>query len=144
MKRAASSLVEVLVAFAILLVLMPPLIALRTTSKRQAVVSNIDAQALVWARQVVTNLAVMSYDDLLLMRGAKNVEGPGLEGPDGFPGQLEIDVRDADSGRAVPRAVELHVTVNYSVFGKDSAQGRGAVRLDRQVTCPELGLVRAP
>lgn len=139
-----SSLVEVLVALAILVLLIPPLIALRTTSNRQAVFSGLDAQALVWARQVATNLASKSYDDLLLMRGFKTVEGPGLEGPVGFPGSLEIDLKDAEPGAGVPRAVQLGVTVSFSVFGKDATQGRSVVRLDRLIAMPERGVVRLP
>ncbi|MBI4860727.1 MAG: prepilin-type N-terminal cleavage/methylation domain-containing protein [Candidatus Riflebacteria bacterium] len=133
------SLVEVLVAFAILGVLLTPLISLKTTSRRQTAVSRLEAAAQIWGRQAITNLSALPYDDLLLIRGHSNVEAPGLEPIEGFPGMVNVSVLDADSGHALPWMVKVRVTVTWSPFGKTSSQARASLVLERFVCMPELG-----
>jgi len=137
----AGSLVEILIAFSIFAIVIASLLALRTTSKRQATVSFLEVQASNWARQAVTHLTSMPYEDLLLIR-TRAVEDSALTTPSGFPGELSLKVVDADVSTPVPRMVRVSATVMWSPFGKNAREGRSSVTLERIAACPELALVQ--
>jgi type II secretory pathway pseudopilin PulG len=139
----ATSLIEVLVAFAILAVLALPTLSLLTTSHRQLAVSLLEIRARLWARQAISAYAGLSFDQLLEAAKYSDVRLPEVTtGPVGFPGTMTVNVTSADPERTVPRLLRIVVTVRWSSRGRAEAEGRSVLVLERLVTMPEYGLVQ--
>jgi hypothetical protein len=149
MKRDGTTLIEVLVAGALVTAALFPVLSLTSNNQRRTVVSQYQLVAQSWARRATAGLATVSYGQLRELQGQDVAAVPELSAllaaPAEFPGTLQVSVEDAGEGlledTSVPVMLKLTVTVTWSPYGPQETRGRGSVTLERLVSMPELSLV---
>lgn len=141
MARSGFSLLEVLVAVAVVSVALFPLLALDRGAYRQTRVTSLHMEAGVRAREAICRAASMDYDALLACASREKTLWCSAPA-EAFPGEVLARVEVAAPAREARRPLLLvTVTVNWSPHGLAGGPGRGTFELHRVIADPVASMV---
>jgi prepilin-type N-terminal cleavage/methylation domain-containing protein len=139
--RHGLSLLEVLVALALLTVGLLPIVAWQVSNAHQSACTEFQIDAGIWAREIVNRLAAMDFEKLWLAASQPSAL-PALAPPDGFSGLATIEVNEVViPGRHIrPAMLEAKITIVAVRQGQAPEPNGPTFILHRLFARPEVSL----